>query len=125
MFPAGKVLGFAARELAQKLPDVYGILLRTTIGSVVEVTLFVVLVIRGDSSIPIIKEAMGGSVIANLLFCIGSCFFVGGLRRPEQEINKAIADSGSSLLLVAGSKIFPKRSCVPTGFLKGRVWICI
>lgn len=46
--------------------------------------------------------AILGSVLANLLLCLGMCFFVGGTRHKKQEFAGEISEVGSGLLLVAG-----------------------
>ncbi|KAK1574101.1 uncharacterized protein LY79DRAFT_673141 [Colletotrichum navitas] len=69
---------------------------KTTFGSIVEIILFVVLVSQHDSSssvengdygnlIPIIQAAIFGSILTNLLLCLGLCFFVGGIRHASQN----------------------------------------
>ena len=57
---------------------------------------------RTDDLIPVIKAAILGSILANLLLCLGFCFFVGGMNRDEQEFDEAISEVGSGLMLVAG-----------------------
>ena len=52
--------------------------------------------------IPVIRAAILGSILANLLLCLGFCFFAGGLRRKEQEFDEVISEVGSGLLLMAG-----------------------
>ena len=52
--------------------------------------------------IPVIRAAILGSILANLLLCLGFCFFAGGLRRTEQEFDEMVSEVGSGLLLVAG-----------------------
>ena len=52
--------------------------------------------------IPVIRDAILGSILANLLLCLGVCFFVGGLRRETQEFDSAISEVGTGLLLTAG-----------------------
>lgn len=106
MVPAANVLGFAGGELAKKLPKMLGVLLETTLGSVVEIVLFMVLIHNDGSGqhdlIPVIQAAILGSILANLLLCLGTCFFVGGLKRNEQVFHEAISEVGTGLLLVAG-----------------------
>lgn len=104
MIPSANLLGFAGQEMGRKLPHVFGALLETTFGSVVEIILFMVLISRGDNFVPVIKAAILGSILANLLLCLGFCFFAGGLRRDEQEFHEAVSEVGSNLMLVAGSK---------------------
>jgi Ca2+:H+ antiporter len=104
MIPAANLLGFAGQEFGRKLPHVLGVLTETTFGSVVEIILFMVLISRGTSKIPVIKGAILGSILANLLLCLGTCFFAGGLRRDEQEFHEAVSEVGGNLMLVAGSR---------------------
>ncbi|SMY23086.1 unnamed protein product [Zymoseptoria tritici ST99CH_1A5] len=116
MIPAANLLGFAGQEFARKMPKVAGILIETTFGSVVEVILFVVLIAKHKSNtdegedngdegnlIPIIQAAILGSIMTNLLLCLGLCFFFGGIRRHEksQKFHAVISEVGSGLLLVA------------------------
>ena len=71
-----------------------------------EIVLFMVLLRKNDDStddlIPVIQSAILGSVLANLLLCLGTCFFVGGMNRDEQDFDEAISEVGTGLLLVAG-----------------------
>jgi Ca2+:H+ antiporter len=120
MLPAANLLGFAGQELARKLPKVLGILLEITFGSVVEIVLFMVLITKdhgGGHYIPVIKAAILGSILTNLLLCLGLCFFVGGTKRHEQVFHEAVSEVGSGLLLVAGFALL-----IPSAFfsaLKG------
>ncbi|KAJ5102902.1 hypothetical protein N7532_003431 [Penicillium argentinense] len=125
MVPSANLLGFAGGELAKKLPKVLGVLMETTLGSVVEVVLFMVLLHNDPgpnsehSLIPVIQAAILGSILANLLLCLGMCFFVGGLKRTEQVFHEAVSEVGTGLLLVAGFGLL-----IPSAFysaLKGAV----
>ena len=80
MIPAANLVGFAGQELARKIPKVAGVLLETTFGSVVEIILFMVLLVQGKQSVaagednpnvPVIRAAILGSILANLLMCLG------------------------------------------------------
>jgi len=118
--PAANLVGFVGQELARKVPRVFGVLLETTFGSVVEIILFTTLISKGEESVPIIKAAILGSILANLLLCLGLCFLVGGLRRDEQEFHDAVSEVASGLMLVAGSKsdpLFPGTTCLVLGRL--------
>ncbi|KAL8968692.1 MAG: hypothetical protein Q9197_004741 [Variospora fuerteventurae] len=115
MIPSANLLGFAGQEFAKKMPKVAGTLIETTFGSIVEIILFVVLIVKhrepvegedggnGDEGnlIPIIQAAILGSILTNLLLCLGLCFFVGGLRKTTQKFHAAISETGNGLLLVA------------------------
>jgi Ca2+:H+ antiporter len=111
MVPAANLVGFAGQELARKMPKVSGILVETALGSVVEIVLFMVLIKRDNGTgnvfqkgdlIPVIQAAILGSILTNILLCLGFCFFVGGLMRTEQKFHASISEAGSGLLLVAG-----------------------
>lgn len=104
-----------------------GILIETTLGSVVEIILFMVLAVRTSTAqseevaaeyINILKAAILGSIMTNLLLCLGFCFFVGGLaNKGEQEFHAVISETGSGLLLVAAFGVL-----IPSAFfttLKG------
>lgn len=129
MIPAANLVGFAGQELARKIPKVAGVLLETTFGSIVEIILFMVLLVQGKNSVaagadnpnvPVIRAAILGSILANLLMCLGElikeddeevhfltnyfsglCFFVGGIFHPQQTFHEAISEVGSNLMLVA------------------------
>ena len=121
MVPAANLVGFAGQELARKMPKVAGILIETAFGGVVEIVLFMVLIIKhrspahhsGDGSgeegdadegnlVPVIQAAILGSILTNLLLCLGLCFYFGGLRQQTQTFHAAVSEVGSGLLLVAG-----------------------
>lgn len=124
MIPAANLLGFAGQEMGRKLPHVVGALLETTFGSVVEIIVFMVLISRGDASVPIIKAAILGSILANLLLCLGFCFFAGGLRRDEQEFHEAVSEVGSNLMLVAGSRLH-RFAELQAHFLTFKQWVLL
>ncbi|KAL8781771.1 MAG: hypothetical protein Q9213_005854 [Squamulea squamosa] len=115
MIPSANLLGFAGHEFAKKMPKVTGTLIETMFGSLVEIILFVVLIVKhqepfegeeganGDEGnlIPIIQAAILGSILTNLLLCLGLCFFVAGLRKTTQKFHAAVSETGNGLLLVA------------------------
>lgn len=99
MVPCANLIGFAGAELARKLTKVLGILIETTLGSVVEIVLFMVLLFRGEYEV--IKAAILGSILATKLLCLGLCFYIGGLKYEEQEFEEKVSEVGSDLLLQA------------------------
>ena len=115
MIPAANLLGFAGQEFARKMPKVAGILIEVSFGSIVEIILFIVLISKhkvgttgeenGDEGnfIPIIQAAILGSILTNLLLCLGLCFFFAGIRRhnENQKFHAVVSEVGSGLLLVA------------------------
>lgn len=79
-------------------------LLETFLGSIVEIVLFMVLLAKSNNNdlIPVIQAAILGSILANLLLCLGLCFVAGSIKRKEVVFNEAISEVGSGLMLVAG-----------------------
>ncbi|TVY89499.1 Vacuolar calcium ion transporter [Lachnellula willkommii] len=100
MVPCANLSGFAGQELARKLQKVFGVLLETTLGSVVEIVMFMVLV--KSEHYRVIQDAVLGSILATQLLCLGMCFAVGGSRYEEQKFSEAVSEVGSDLLLTAG-----------------------
>ncbi|KAL8656467.1 MAG: hypothetical protein Q9210_000260 [Variospora velana] len=109
--PTANLIGFAGQELARKLPKVFGVLVETFLGGIVEIVLFMVLLRKNiddptdekyNNFIPVIRAAILGSILANVLLCLGCCLFAGGLRRDEQDFDAAISEVGSGLLVTAG-----------------------
>lgn len=126
MIPVANLLGFAGQEFARKMPKVSGILMETAFGSIVEIVLFIILIVKHTSNdgsaehgnfIPIIQAAILGSILTNLLLCLGLCFFVGGIRQQIATFHAVVSEVGSGILLVAGFGLL-----VPSAFysaLKG------
>ena len=64
-----------------------------------------------NNLIPVIRAAILGSILANLLLCLGFCFFAGGLFREEQDFDEVVSEVGHGLLLMAGFGLL-----IPTAF---------
>ncbi|KAI1330858.1 hypothetical protein F5Y16DRAFT_361435 [Xylariaceae sp. FL0255] len=104
MVPCANMIGFAGQEFAEKLPHVFGVLVETTVGSLVEIILFLVLLLTPNNANKyyIIRAAILGSILATMLLCLGACFFAAGLKRESAEFDSAISEVGTGLLLMAG-----------------------
>jgi Ca2+:H+ antiporter len=104
MIPCANLIGFAGQEIARKMPRVFGILFETTMGSIVEIVLFMVLLSKDDplhTNFAVIRAAILGSILSTMLLCLGLCFFAGGLRRDEQTFHESVSEVGNGLLLTA------------------------
>ncbi|ROW09456.1 hypothetical protein VMCG_02449 [Cytospora schulzeri] len=110
MVPCANLIGFAGQELGRKMPPVVGVLVETTLGSIVEIILFLVLLVKQNNE-EVIKAAILGSILANMLLCLGLCFFAAGMRRDESHFSEAVSEAGTGLLLTAGVGL-----AVPTVF---------
>jgi len=100
MIPCANMVGFAGQELSRKVSHVFGVLIETTFGGIVEVILFMIL-LKGDQ-FTVIKAAILGSILATMLLCLGLCFIAGGIRRDEAEFSETVSEAGGGLLLTAG-----------------------
>ncbi|KAL2444479.1 Vacuolar cation/proton exchanger 2 [Exophiala dermatitidis] len=124
MIPAANLLGFAGQEFARKLPKVAGILIETTLGSVVEIVLFMVLIAKDNGTgetghgnkIQVIQAAILGSILTNLLLCLGFCFLIGGFKHKEQKFHPVISEVGSGIILVAGFALM-----IPSAFFSSLI----
>lgn len=99
MIPSANLIGFTGQELSRKINRVVGLLIETTIGSVVEIVMFMVLIKHNEFDV--IKAAILGSILATLLLCLGMCFIVGGMRHSELEFSGVVGEVGTGLLLTA------------------------
>ncbi|GAP93257.1 putative Ca2+:H+ antiporter [Rosellinia necatrix] len=104
MVPCANLIGFAGAELARKMPHTLGVLTETTIGSIVEIILFLVLLLSTEelNRFYIIRAAILGSILATMLLCLGLCFFAAGLKRKTATFDAAVSEVGTGLLLMAG-----------------------
>ncbi|KAH8681035.1 Ca2+ transporter [Xylariales sp. PMI_506] len=100
MVPCANLIGFAGQELARKMPHVLGVLVETTLASLVEIILFMVLLVH--ERYVLLQGAILGSILANMLLCLGACFIAAGIRRPDATFHETISEAGSGLLLTAG-----------------------
>jgi Ca2+:H+ antiporter len=86
MLPAANLLGFAGQEFSRKMPQkAIAMVLETTFGSVVELILFMVLLKtdRNGANVRVLQAAILGSILANILLCLGCCFIAGKTRFCE------------------------------------------
>ncbi|KAI0100819.1 hypothetical protein GGR51DRAFT_575161 [Nemania sp. FL0031] len=104
MVPCANLIGFSGAELARKMPHMLGVLTETTIGSIVEIVLFLVLLLStgNENRFYIIRAAILGSILATMLLCLGACFFAAGARHVTATFDGAISEVGTGLLLMAG-----------------------
>lgn len=79
MVPLAKYLGDATEELANNMHnDMLSGLLNATFGNAVEVIMTITFLNRGEYTV--VKAALLGSVLSNMLLVLGTAFFVGGLQ---------------------------------------------
>lgn len=99
--PCASTLDLAGQELARMLPRVAGIAVETLLSTVVEMVLFITLISRpnGDgNSVTVIKAAILGSILANMLLCLGICLMVGGIKHKEQKFHSLVGGTSSGMM---------------------------
>lgn len=107
MIPTANLLGFAGQELSRKIPlKGVAVVVETLLGSTVEIIILITLLIKqrgiGDDGVTVIRAAILGSILANMLLCLGLCFIFGGGDKSEGEFHDAVSDTGITLMTVAG-----------------------
>ncbi|EPS37227.1 hypothetical protein H072_9116 [Dactylellina haptotyla CBS 200.50] len=104
--PAGNLLAFASGELGHKLPPTLASYLEVLTGAFVEIIITMILLFERQFSV--VRDALLGSMLANLLLVTGMCFFAGGLKHREQEVAEYVAElSNAALLISAAGLVLP------------------
>lgn len=109
--PTANMLSFCGQQFAHKMPKLAGVLIEVALGSLVEVVLFVAILVqhpvdeaerKGNINVvEVIQAAILGSILTNLLLCMGLCFFFAGLRTRVQKLHAVVSETGNGVLLVA------------------------
>lgn len=105
IIPCASTLDLAGQELARNLPRVAGIAVETLLGTVVEMVLFIILIARPNdhgNAVTVIKAAILGSILANMLLCLGLCLLIGGMKYEQQKFHSLVGGTSSDVLLGSG-----------------------
>lgn len=97
--PLAAAMSDATERLADRTGPTAGGLLNATFGNAPE--LIITLVALQDGLHEVVKAAIAGSVIGNLLLVLGGAALAGGLRHHTQRYNAAAARSQVTLLVLA------------------------
>ncbi|KXS20647.1 calcium/proton exchanger [Gonapodya prolifera JEL478] len=100
ILPLAQLLGFATEEIALRTSQTIGGLLNATFGNAGELLILGVAALQGGL-VRIVQASLIGSILSNLLFVAGLCFFVAGLRYKEARFAVPIANISGSLLSLA------------------------
>lgn len=101
IIPLAILLGDLTSKLSQYIGEKRGGLLAATIGNFPELMMGVWSISLG--MIPMVKSALIGSIISNMLLVLGVSIFCGGVNHREQRFNKLIARTNFNMLLLAMS----------------------
>jgi Ca2+:H+ antiporter len=97
--PLAGLIGRATDDLSTRTGPRVGGLVNATFGNIPELIIGILLVAAGQFEV--VKAALIGSIVGNLLLVLGASYLFGGLRHGEQRFDAPAARTHSSSLLLA------------------------
>jgi Ca2+:H+ antiporter len=102
IIPTAALMSQATQELAARSGPGIGGLLNVTFGNAPE--LIIALFALGEGLQEVVKAALVGSIIGNILLVLGAAMLFGGLRNmPKQVFSRTSASAQTSMLLLAAA----------------------
>lgn len=101
VIPIAILLGELTSKISQYIGEKRGGLLAATIGNFPELMMGMWSVSFG--MLPMVKSALIGSIVSNMLLVLGISIFIGGIKYKEQTFNKIIARTNFNMFLLAMS----------------------
>lgn len=101
VIPIAILLGDFTSEISEYIGDKKGGLIAATVGNLPELMMGIWSIKYG--MIPMVKSALVGSIISNMLLVLGISVFFGGIKFRDQKFNKLIARTNFNMLLLAMS----------------------
>ncbi|KAF8860899.1 calcium/proton exchanger [Acephala macrosclerotiorum] len=98
IIPLSAAVSNASDKLSDAFGDLLGALINATFGNAVELIVGILAVVHGDTALA--QSIMLGSILSDILFVLGSCFFSAAWRAPILELNKTVSGSLSSLMII-------------------------
>jgi Ca2+:H+ antiporter len=97
--PIASLIVESTEQIATRTGDAIGGLLNATFGNAPELIIGAVALRAGLYDM--VRASLAGAILANLLLGMGVAFFLGGLRKHDQEYNAGAARIYSSMMLIA------------------------
>jgi len=97
--PLAGLLGKATESLSVFIGETFGGMLAATMGNAPELIISLFALKAGLHDV--VKAAITGSIVGNLLLGLGLAMFIGGLDKVKQEFNRTSAGMSSGLLMLA------------------------
>ncbi len=97
--PLASIMSHATEQVAERMGNAAGGLLMATMGNMTE--LIIGLTALQAGMFDLVKSALAGAVIANVMFTLGLSFLVGGARYHVQPLNLEFVHVEAALLLLA------------------------
>ncbi|EGN98612.1 hypothetical protein SERLA73DRAFT_73232 [Serpula lacrymans var. lacrymans S7.3] len=106
MIPLVKLHDLGTHELASRLGGTKAGLLNASLSNTVELVIAISALRKCELNV--VQSSLVGSILSKLLLVLGMCFFAGGLRFSEQELDHTATQIHSSLLsLSTGALLLP------------------
>ncbi|MFH0914446.1 MAG: calcium/proton exchanger [Chloroflexota bacterium] len=99
ILPVTSLIARTTEEIAQRIGTAAGSLFSVTFGNAIEL-LIAILAIR-EGLVEMVKAALVGSIVLNILSIVGLSIFFGGLKYREQHFNQGSVGVASTMLLIA------------------------
>jgi Ca2+:H+ antiporter len=99
IIPIAALIVRSTEQLATYTGDAVGGLLNATFGNAPELIIGIVALKAGYPDM--VRGALIGGILANLLLALGAAFFLGGLRHHDQRFNAAASRTYSTMMLLA------------------------
>jgi len=109
IIPIAAVIVRATEQLSSRTGDAVGGLLNATFGNAPE--LIISLVALKAGYLEMVRAALVGAILANLLLALGAAFLAGGLRFHDQKFNPTAARAYSTMMFLAAISMM-----VPSAF---------
>ncbi|MBV9960162.1 MAG: calcium/proton exchanger [Acidobacteria bacterium] len=120
IIPIASLIVHATEQLSTRTGDAVGGLLNATFGNAPE--LIISLVALRAGYLAMVRAALAGAILANLLLALGVGFLLGGLRHREQRFNPTATRAYSTMMFLAAvSMAVPSafsRYFAPTGVIR-------
>lgn len=97
--PLATLIAKSTDELSKHLGPSLGGLINVTFGNTTELVISTFAILRG--LLRVVKAAIAGSIITNLLFVLGLSMFFGGIYHQKQQFNRLVAVTNATMLMVA------------------------
>lgn len=106
ILPAAALIVRSTEQIASRTGDAVGGLLNATFGNAPE--LIISLVALNAGYLGMVRAALVGAILANLLLALGAAFLIGGLRHHDQSFNPVATRAYSTMMFIAAiSMIVP------------------
>jgi len=107
--PIARLIVLSTEQLSMRTGDAVGGLLNATFGNAPELIISLVALKAGFPDM--VRAALIGAILANLLLALGASFLLGGLRHHDQHFNPAAARAYSTMMMLAAMSMI-----VPSAF---------